>query len=615
MEEIRNITDDNRDYAADETIQKCFDLKCPKSFFLFAGAGSGKTKSLVTALDHINSTIGRTLRLNGRKVAVITYTNAARDEINRRVQYNSLFEISTIHSFAWNLIAAHTSDIREWIKNDINFRISETTQKQAASKRTDTKAYRDRAQKLVEYNKRLEFIDTVKRFIYNPDGVNIENNSLDHAEVIRITADILRGSEILQNILIDKYPILLIDESQDTKKELMDVFLQIQSKYPSRFTIGLLGDMMQRIYPDGKENLQSIIPDDWERPLKVMNHRSQKRIVDLCNAIRLNVDGIQQQARLDKQNGTVRIFVTNSTDPYATEQIVFSRMAQIASDEDWLASEKVKCLTIEHKMAAKRLGFNTFFEPLNSVSSYKQGLMNGTLSSIGLFTHILLPFYKADMVNNQYEKMRIIKENSVLFQEQSNLLTHEKINQLNEDIDTLSACWQGNDPTCMELLRIVCEKSIFPIHKDLKKLIENPPSVGDDDYDKLCNLELALQAKFPEVECYYKYIMGNANFDTHQGVKGLEFERVMVIIDDSAARGTTFNYNKLFGLEEKSAVDIQNEQDGKETTLDRTRRLLYVTCSRAISSLAIVYYTPNVNAASTAILNTEWFNNDEIIVL
>ncbi len=266
-------------------------------------------------------------------------------------------------------------------------------------------------------------------------------------------------------------------------------------------------------------------------------------------------------------------------------------------------------------MAAKRLGFNAFFESLNSVSSYKQGLMNGTLSSIALFTHILLPLYKADTADNQYEKMRIIKENSVLFQEQSNLLTHERINRLNEDMDALSACWSENDPACMELLRIVYAKNIFPIHKDLKKLIENPPSVGDDDYDKICNLELALQAKFSEVERYYKYITGNANFDTHQGVKGLEFERVMVIIDDSASRGTTFNYNKLFGLEEKSAVDIQNEQDGKETTLDRTRRLLYVTCSRAISSLAIVYYTPDVNAASTSILNTEWFTNDEIIVL
>lgn len=615
MEEILNITDDNRDYAADEAIQNCFNPKCPRSFFLFAGAGSGKTKSLVKALEYINSTVGRTFMINGRKVAVITYTNAARDEINRRIQYNSLFEISTIHSFAWNLIAAHTSDIREWIKKDTFSKINEITEQQVKSKRTDTKAYKDREQKLLECNSRLAVIDTIKRFVYNPDGVNIENNSLDHAEVIKITADILSSSEVLQNILIDKYPIILIDESQDTKKELMDVFLQIQSKYSSRFTIGLLGDMMQRIYLDGKEDLQSVIPDDWERPIKIMNHRSQKRIVDLCNAMRSNVDGIQQQARLDKQEGNVRIFVTNSTDPYTTEQLVRSKMAKSTYDEGWLSNEKVKCLTIEHKMAAKRLGFNTFFEPLNNIPSYRQSLRNGTLSSIGLFTHILLPLYKADIANNQYEKMHIVKEYSLLFQEKSNLLTHEKINKLNEDIDTLSTYWRENDPKCIELLRIICEKNIFPVHKDLKKLIENPPSMGDDDYNKFCNLELALQAKFSEVELYQKYITGNANFDTHQGVKGLEFDRVMVIIDDSESSAATFNYNKLFGLEEKSTTDIQNEQKGKETTLDRTRRLLYVTCSRAIDSLAIVYYAPNVNFASNAIAETGWFANNEIIII
>ena len=103
MDVMQQITDDTRDFGADEIIQSCFNLNRPKSFFLFAGAGSGKTKSLVAGLNYINATIGRTLKLNGRKVAVITYTNAARDEIERRAQYNTLFEISTIHSFAWNL--------------------------------------------------------------------------------------------------------------------------------------------------------------------------------------------------------------------------------------------------------------------------------------------------------------------------------------------------------------------------------------------------------------------------------------------------------------------------------------------------------------------------------
>lgn len=88
-----------------------------------------------------------------------------------------------------------------------------------------------------------------------------------------------------------------------------------------------------------------------------------------------------------------------------------------------------------------------------------------------------------------------------------------------------------------------------------------------------------------------------------------------MIIDDCSARGTTFSYNKLFGIEEKSETDRENEREGKETTIDRTKRLLYVTCSRAMDSLAIVYYTDNATAAAEKMLQAGWFCQDEIVVL
>ena len=613
MDETKHITDDTRDLGVDTIIQGCFDLNCPKSFFLFAGAGSGKTRNLVSALKYINATIGRTLRINGRKVAVITYTNAACDEIKHRSQYNSLFEISTIHSFAWNLISSHTEDIRSWLKNEIQSKISDIELKQAASKNHSTKTYKINEKKLDKYRKRLEQLDAVKVFIYNPDGLNIESNSLDHAEVIKITATLLSESITLQKILVDTYPILLIDESQDTTKDLMSVFLQIQKDYSDRFSLGLLGDTMQRIYLDGKEDLSSSINEDWATPCKVMNHRSQKRIVNLCNNIR--VDGVQQQSRSDKASGTVRIFITESADPYAIEQEVRNRMARDANDPMWSDVANNKCLTLEHKMAARRLGFDSFFEPLNDISSYKQGLMKGTLSQIGLFTHILIPLHAADIANNQYEKMRIIRDHSSLFQDRNVMITTAHLDRLNSTLNAISGCWHDHDPSCKELLDIVHKDNIFPIHKELKQLIENPPAADDEEYTKYTSLVKALNAKFSEVEQYFTYITGNASFDTHQGVKGLEFDRVMVIIDDQSARASTFSYNKLFGVQEKSATDLQNERDGKETTLDRTRRLLYVTCSRAKESLAIVYYTPSVDATLRAIQSTGWFSEDEIIVL
>ena len=494
------INDNNRDDNVDEAIQACLSSTPYRSFFLFAGAGSGKTRSLVKALNHINSTIGRDLKLSGRRVAVITYTNAARDEIARRAQYNSLFEISTIHSFAWSLISPYTADIRDFLKSELTAKITELTQKQASAKKKTTKTYIKNEKRLKKHILRLEHLDSVKHFIYNPEGNNIEQNSVDHSEVIKLASQLLATNSTLQKILIDKYPILLIDESQDTKRELMDVFLQIQNSYPGRLAIGLFGDTMQRIYLDGKEDLATAIPDSWEKPQKVMNHRSRKRIVDLCNAIRYDVDAIQQRAREDRPGGVVRIFVAESRDFQQIEQTVLSKMSQAAQDDEWLSKDAVKCLTLEHKLAAARLGFLPFYEPLSNVNSYKQGLQDGSLSVIGALTHILVPLHKAITCNNQAEIMRIIRNNSEVFRKNHTALSPETLDMLGEFANEITLCWTDKDPSCRELIDIVHRNSVFPLSEDILRLIENPPNPQDEDYSKFEALEKALNASFSQVE-------------------------------------------------------------------------------------------------------------------
>ena len=42
------------------------------------------------------------MRLHGKQLAVITYTNAACDEITRRLDFDSLVIVKTIHSFVWD---------------------------------------------------------------------------------------------------------------------------------------------------------------------------------------------------------------------------------------------------------------------------------------------------------------------------------------------------------------------------------------------------------------------------------------------------------------------------------------------------------------------------------
>ena len=37
------------------TIAACLDLEKPKSFFLYAGAGSGKTRAVIEAMAHLSA--------------------------------------------------------------------------------------------------------------------------------------------------------------------------------------------------------------------------------------------------------------------------------------------------------------------------------------------------------------------------------------------------------------------------------------------------------------------------------------------------------------------------------------------------------------------------------
>ena len=89
----------------------------------------------------------------------------------------------------------------------------------------------------------------------------------------------------------------------------------------------------------------------------------------------------------------------------------------------------------------------------------------------------------------------------------------------------------------------------------------------------------------------------------------------MVVVSDEEARGFMFAYDKLFGAKGKSETDLKNEAAGKETSIDRTRRLFYVTCSRAESSLAIVYYAESLDDARTAMVSQGWFAEEEIEVV
>jgi DNA helicase-2/ATP-dependent DNA helicase PcrA len=616
-------------HDADATIDACLDVAKPMSFFLFAGAGSGKTRSLVRALEELRKRSGEELRLHGRQIAVITYTNAACDEITRRLQFDPLIAVSTIHSFVWEQIRGFDRDIRAWLKANTAQEIAELEAEQAKGKKA-SQASADRAEKIKSLNERRSTLDSIRKFIYSPTGDNRTKDSLSHGEVIKIGADFLQTKPLMQRLLVSRYPVLLIDESQDTNKALIDAFFAVEAAHPDTFCMGLFGDIMQRIYADGKVDLGRSLPETWKRPAKLVNHRSPKRVITLINKIRSKVDDHQQQPQPNAKDGVVRFFIAKGegADRAQCEAAVRQRMAALSGDARWNEPGGVKALTLEHHMAAQRLGFTDIFGALDAVREFGTGLRDGSLPLVALFTKLVLPLVTARLKGDKFAVAAIVRDNSPLLSIEA--LTGPEANQAGQlkaardAVEDLAALFANKQqPTLHQVLASVASTQLFRVPPSLHPFaagaavgsVDGDSEQPDDDMSGTKILEAIrkfLAAPFAQIAPYAEYVKGESGLATHQGVKGLEFPRVLVVMDDAEARGFMFNFEKLFGAEAPTTTDLKNEREGKETGIDRTRRLFYVTCSRAQEGLALVAYTADPLAVKKTLIEQGWFAEAEI---
>lgn len=629
----------NVDAQVDLDIYECLRPENPQSFFLFAGAGSGKTRSLVEVLTRFKEEYGKNLRLVKRKVAIITYTNAASEEITHRLGYDSIFEVSTIHSFAWQLIQNFTPDIKHWLSNNLQKEIETLNDEQSRSRDLNNKTSQARAKKILSKGARLAKLPEVVKFKYNPNGDNTTKDSLNHSEVISIAAEFLGTKSLMQEILVSQFPILLIDESQDTNKQLIDALFVLQQAKKDSFSLGLFGDTMQRIYLDGKEKLDQSLPPDWVQPAKKMNHRSNKRIITLINSIRQQVDTQEQQPRPEKQDGFVRLFLCNrGLNKDQVEKAIGKKMAEITSDELWdreKPGNNVMTLILEHHMAARRLGFLDLFEPLYSEDRYSTGLLDGSLSGLNFFTKIIYPLYKARLNDDKFAIANIVKSNSPLLKKEElkqSAEQYESLKRANVALDFLFSVWENDpNPPLRNILENISESGLFEIPPMLAAHVSSPEgrdfvvprSIEENEEqeeeeetsDTTIHVWMtALGAPFSQLVAYNDYITGESHFGTHQGVKGLEFPRVAVILDDEESRGFQFSYDKLFGAKALSRTDEENIAAGRESGFDKTRRLFYVACSRARESLAIIAYSDNLEAIKANALRYGWFSEGEIVM-
>lgn len=600
-----------------------------RHFVMVAGAGSGKTTSLVKALAQIERTQGLALRRNGQQVACITYTEVAVEEIRSDVGNDELFHVSTIHSFLWTLIKPFQNNIREWVSYRLQEKIADEQEKIDKPRTREATKIRS-AENIERYRRQLTDIGSVKTFRYGT-GSDYSNGVLGHSDILKIGPEFIAVHALMQTVLARRFPVIFVDESQDTDPDFVEALCLVARTVPLGFCLGFFGDPVQKIYMQGAG---PISPEEgWVMLEKPENFRCPQAVLRVINRIRAEDDRLEQTRgrRISLGDGDVpvegsaRVLILPADDR-RQERLEEARRWLAAQDgnDGWLEEEDeeaLRLLVLVHRMAATRLGFPNLYSALNDKSpeELSTGLIDGTAWVVRPFLSYILPMVLAWHQGRDFDIMRLLRKNCPRLQPDSLVAidTAELLNELREQIGELVALLDTESGARIgDVIRFIRDSSLAAFDERYIELIsiyaETTETVVDPATD---NAALRfMQCDASELWGYRKYIEKMSPFSTQQGIKGAEFDKVIVVVDDQEGRTNTFSYGKYFGVVELSDTDRANIASGKDSVVDRTRRLFYVCCSRALSDLAVVIFAEDTIRMRNAVLEKAFFEPECIHV-
>lgn len=617
------------DTDTDTALYQRLDGNGIRHFIMVAGAGSGKTTSLVKTLAHIERSQGKHLRRHGKQIACITYTEVAVEEIRSDVGNDPLFHVSTIHSFLWSVIKPFQSDLRQWVQDRLNSKIQEEQEK-FDNPRT-RQATKDRATASIErYQQQFQEIAGVKSFKYGT-GSDYTNGVLGHSDILSIGPAFIQEHALMRSVVTRRFPIIFVDESQDTDPGFVEALRTIAREAQDSFCLGFFGDPVQKIYLQGMGAIPA--EEGWQILEKPDNFRCPQSVMKVINRIRANADGLWQTGgRHEMRNGewvpvegTARILVLPADDR-RQERLQEARqwLAEQDGDDSWLEDgdeEGLRLLVLVHRMAAARLGFPNLYSALNdrAPEGLKSGLVDGTAWVLRPFLYFVLPLLLARQEGKEFEVMRLLRKQCPRLQPDQ-LAGHNTaavLNALQEDIGALGGLLSPDGgSTIGDVVTLLRDRRFVTLDERFPELID-AYAAGEavaEPAPENATLRF-MQCHARELWGYRRYIEKLSPFATQQGIKGAEFDKVLVVVDDEEGRSTTFSYGKYFSVTPLSDRDQENIDEGRDSVVDRTRRLFYVCCSRALSDLSVIVFAQDTAQMQQALLDKAFFDAGNVHVL
>ncbi len=558
--------------SVEEQVFEC--IKNKESFVLDAGAGSGKTWTLVQALNYILETKSKELKNNGQKIVCITYTNIAKDEIIERTEHNELIHVSTIHDFLWGCIKRFQSVLKVKFLELLEEKLAK--EQEALSKLTTRSVIgREKSElKIARYKEAIENLNSKTIKINYDNFPNYKKGKFSHDALIVIAEKIFSSYPKIRKIITDTYPIIFVDEYQDTQEKTITILLN-HLKGKQDFTLGFFGDNRQQIYDTGIGE----IPTEHNLKLiqKTENYRSSKEVIELLNKIRSDIQ--QYQPPTNTRKGEILFFHKSDTTNFSAKLFI----EQYLKDKWKLYSvDDVKILYLTHRFIAKE----NEYEELYQIHSKNADVLTKNKDNRGMSPH-------TDYLVDIEEIATLFKENKIqqlLKKISFEIRTFESKKKLNELLKNLIDI--RTTKKIKEVIDYVAKNKILAPTEKMKNY-----DLEDEEKREFCEKLMAID--YSQFIRLYQVQQDNTPFSTKHNTKGDEFNNVLVIVDDNSWK-QSYNFDDYF------SNNLANEQRH-----NRTSNLFYVVCSRAKNNLAIVCVSHLSNESKVRI--KEWFQETNYI--
>lgn len=540
------IAKEKADKVDREIIQT---LQDGESFRVEAGAGSGKTYSLNRVIEWIQTNKWNEYVQNKQSVICITYTNAAVDVIKERLTNDSFIVPSTIHSFAWNSIKQYQSELVRLIKEDTLFKNTEGDFDDISS---------------VNYTLGNRYKDNGVQYLYHNDVLHLFCKLLDNSKFRRIFAG--------------KYPLILIDEYQDSNKKIVDKFIEYFISKNKGPQFGFFGDAWQTIY-QSNDACGKIEHRNIKEIKKNTNFRCAPNIVYFLNKIRPE---LPQDSAIDDFDGEIIVVHCNDftgerrDDRYYKGDLPIDELkVRLDKINDKIKNstpteETTKVLMLTHKLLAQQQGYSKLLEVLDDGLRDKQDIF------LLYFMNIVEPIYEALNKSNMQLLFDTLGVRNYPITKKSDKL---KWKNLKTDLE------EARRRRAIDVLNVIYESKLIPVPPKVEVNLKFYKDKTEIQYGSNTSLKEFLELEYSQFLSAINFLYPDSDFSTEHGVKGEEYDNVIFVISKGWNQYQFEKYIPMITGDERIPI-------GKDVAFERNRNLFYVCCSRPKKRLLFFVTVP-----------------------